>query len=53
MKKNWFESKTIQGIILAVVGGLWGLWAGDSEISKTIIFAGLGWAGIGLRTALD
>lgn len=52
MDKKLWESKTIQGIVLAVIGGLWGLWAGNSDISQTLIIAGLGWAGIGLRTAL-
>ena len=52
MKKNWYESKTVQGIVLALAGVLWGLWSGESDISKTVIFAGLGWAGIGFRAAM-
>lgn len=52
MKKRAWESKTIQGIVLAVVGALWGLWTGGNEISQTVLYAGLGWAGIGLRKAL-
>lgn len=52
MNKPWYESKTIQGIVLAALGGLWGLWAGESEISKTVILAGLAWTGIGARFAV-
>ena len=52
MEKAWFESKSIRGILLAVGGFLWGLWAGETEISKTVIFAGLGYAGIGFRSAM-
>lgn len=52
MKKKFYESKTIQGIALAVLGAVWGLWVGESEISQSIIVAGLGWAGFGLRNAL-
>ena len=52
MNKKFYESKTIQGVILAVLGGIWGIWTGNSELSQTIVIAGLGWAGIGLRVAL-
>jgi len=52
MQKAFYESKTIQGVILAVAGGLWGLWAGETAISQSIVVAGLGWAGFGARSAM-
>jgi len=52
MNKKWYESKTVQGIVLAVAGTLWGLWSNETEVSRTVIVAGLGWAGFGLRSAL-
>lgn len=51
MDKYWFESKTVQGIILAVAGALWGIWAGDTAVSGSVVVAGLGWAGYGYRAA--
>jgi len=53
MEKSFLKSKTVQGILLAVVGALLGVWSGASEFSLTIVTAGLGWAGYGLRDALD
>ncbi len=52
MNKNWVKSKTIQGIVLAVAAVLWGLWAGESTVSETVMWAGLGYAGIGARSAM-
>ena len=52
MEKYWFQSKTIQGIILAAVGALWGIWSGETEISGTIVVAGFSWAGYGARKAM-
>ena len=48
-----YASKTIQGIVLAVAGILWGLWSGESQISQTVMWAGLGYAGIGYRAAMS
>ena len=50
--KTWFESKTMQGIVLAVGAVLWGLWSGESDTSQTVMWLGLGWAGIGVRTKM-
>ncbi len=52
MDKKFYASKTIQGVALAVIGYLWGLWTGETAISQTVVTAGLGWAGFGLRSAL-
>ena len=52
MKKPFWESKTIQGIFLAVVGYIWGLWSGETTFSQSIVAAGLGWAGLGFRVAM-
>ena len=51
MEKAYINSKTIQGIVLAAAGFLWGLWVGESSISQTVVIAGLGYAGIGYRAA--
>ena len=51
MEKSFFESKTVQGIILAAVGFLWGIWTGENTISQSVVVAGLGWAGYGFRDA--
>ena len=52
MEKNWYQSKSVQGIILAALGALWGIWAGESQVSGTIVTAGLAFAGYGIRDAL-
>ena len=52
MKKKAWESKTIQGIVLAIAGYLWGLWTGDTTLSKTLVAAGVAWTGLGFRFAL-
>ncbi len=52
MEKEFYKSKTVQGIIVAVLGGLLYTFGGAQEFGQTIIIAGLGWAGIGLRTAM-
>ena len=52
MEKSWFQSKTIQGLVLAGLGGLWGVWVGDTAVSATVVTAGLTWAGVGIRFAL-
>ena len=51
MEKKWYESKTIQGIIVAVLGGLLFTFGGAKELGQGILIAGLGWAGIGFRAA--
>ncbi len=53
MKKDVWESKTIQGVVLAVGAYVWGVWSGNSDIQYTVVAAGLGWAGIGARLATD
>ena len=52
MKKKFYESKTIQGVVLAVAGYLWGVWTGETTISQSVVVAGLGWAGFGFRSAM-
>ena len=52
MEKIWYESKTVQGILLALFGSLLGIWFGENTISATIIVTGLGYAGYGLRDSL-
>ena len=52
MEKIWYSSKTVQGIVLAAAGALWGIWAGEVEVSRTIVTAGVAWSGYGLRDAL-
>jgi len=51
-EKKFYESKTVQGLLIAVAGSLLGIWLGDTEISATIITAGLGWAGYGAADKL-
>ena len=53
MEKLFLASKSVQGVILAVIGFVWGIWAGETEISRTMIIAGLGWAGYGFRDAME
>jgi len=52
MQKAPWESKAVQGVVLAVLGYLWGLWTGETQTSQTVVAAGLGWAGFGLRSAM-
>ncbi len=53
MDKEIYKSKTVQGVVVATVGGLWGAWAGVEPVSSTVALLGFGWAGYGLRDSLD
>ena len=44
MKKNWYKSKTVWGLIIAIAGYFIGL--------DEIVIAGLGLTGYGFRSAL-
>ena len=52
MNKEFYKSKSVQGIVLMVAGLLWGLWSGESQISQSVVLAGLGYAGYGFRDAM-
>ena len=51
MKKRWFQSKTVWGMILFTVFGLSNLFYPDKMWDALILLA-LGWSGYGLRDAL-
>ena len=53
MNKEWYQSKTIQGLIIAVLGGLILSFGKSPEMAKTLITLGLGYAGIGARVAAN
>jgi len=52
MKKEIYKSKTVIGLVVALLAAVYGVWVGESEISTTIGLAGLGFAGYGLRDAI-
>lgn len=52
MDKKIYESKTIQGIVVAAIGALLLTFGtGSTEVAYTIVTAGLSYAGIGMRLA--
>ena len=52
MKKDWYTSKTVWGIggfaVFSIVNMFY-----PSELAAVLIIASLGWAGYGLRAALQ
>lgn len=48
--KPWYASKTIHGIVLAVIGVV-AIVAGAAEVGTALAFAGLGYAGVGRAKA--
>lgn len=52
MKKDWYTSKTVWGIAGFATFSIANMfWA--SELLAVLIIASLGWAGYGLRSALE
>ena len=52
MKKAWYSSKTVIGVLIAALGALSETWSGSTQITATVITAGLAYAGYGIRDAL-
>lgn len=52
MNKSYYKSKTVQGLFLALLGTLFGIWTGESELSASLVAVGLAYAGIGARAAI-
>ena len=52
MDKSWYQSKTIWGSILVVVGAVYGYLTEDAAGGTAIATIGIGLLGVGLRTAM-
>lgn len=52
MDKQWYLSKTIQGIIIAFLGTAIYIFLPESAVlGQSLMVSGMAWAGIGFRCA--